>query len=185
MKFDLQKATDGFLMLLCVCLSVVNWHLLRDNNIWREAAERRTRMFEAQVGTRAPQIFGLDDRGNKVLVDFGSGAKKTVLLIFSTTCGVCDQNWPTWQQMMRDADKNSVRFVSITLFPTIPQEYIDRHRLHDFPLITELDPQNIIDYHFELVPQTVIIGSTGTIAGVWTGLLKRERLSEVRRALSM
>lgn len=165
----------------CAVLLGVNWLLLTQNRTLKsdlESAEYRLqKRFSATVGETLSEIRGRTRFGAEVTVDYQSGGP-TLVYVFSPTCGYCDETWPTWHQLR---SLPGVRSVAIDLTSRADEAYFGARNVVGFPVISEVDPEITLSHHFNLVPQTLLVGSDGRVLGVWTGPLDDQEVAEIRR----
>jgi peroxiredoxin len=157
--------------------------LLRQNQELRRLATAHLSSLQPRVGAVVSSLSGLDVDGNKISVAFGQDPRKTVLFIFSLSCGVCQENWPAWQRVMKGLDRRAFRLVCVDLSSQVTQDYVTQHDLNGVPVVAQLDPGDLIRYSLRLTPQTIVVARNGVIRRVWTGLLEGSRLRQVEDIL--
>ncbi len=131
---------------------------------------------ELKVGSRVATLAGADLAGNPVSVAYPN-KMRTVLYVFSPSCGWCERNQPSVQSLARSL-RGRVRFLGVSL---------DREGLFDwallqrqeFDIITDLTYRALLTYQFKSTPMTVVITPTGTVERVWFGAYVGETLSAI------
>jgi len=168
---------------LAVFLTTANVLLIRRNRDLQAGLQSARSQLELQPGVTAPPISGKDPHGDPLVIAYGQDRKKTIMLVFSPDCSVCDANWPNWERTLRTAYKEGARVVGVNLAPSLAQEYIDRHGLTGYPVIAQADPSSILSYNFRYTPQTIVIDADAKVQWVWTGELRGKPELEVDRIL--
>ncbi len=114
--------------------------------------------------------------GNTVSYPFPD-SEDTLVLVFSKTCGWCNQNWPHWQQLLSAGLK--INPVLVDLSRSVGPSYLLAHHVETLPLIHELDPAMLEPYKFRFTPQTILVGPGGKVKAVWTGELTVSDLNDI------
>ena len=183
MTYEIKRSVVvGYLCL--TALVVISGGLLLRQNAQLRAARYRD-ILEPRVGTRLPALSGHGPDGAKSVLTYGSRGQKTVLLVFSPTCGTCDENWPKWKNLINGLNKALYRVVAVDLAPRLSRAYVEKHGLDGIQVIADLDPGGVLDYHFRLTPQTILVSSAGEVEKVWTGLLEGNRERDAQKALGV
>jgi len=147
-----------------------------------EAAELKAlQTFEAKAGTVVPSLTGIDfTSGKMVEYTYGIDGRPTLVLSFSPFCGVCEENWPFWQTVIDRFPQEEVRIVAVDLTAKAEWQYLLEHGLgENVPVITELDPASLRDYHLRYTPQTLLICPNGVVEKVWTGRLRESAVTDL------
>jgi peroxiredoxin len=168
---------------LAILLSVTNVLLILQNRDQRETLQAFRNQLELQPGNFMPPVSGKDAHGNPLVVGYGQDKKKTVMLVFSPKCRICDENWPNWQRTLRAADKEGARVVAVNLASTLARDYLDQHGLAGRDVIAQADPNSILAYNLRYTPQTIVIGPDAKVQWVWTGSLSSEHELELSNIL--
>lgn len=104
---------------------------------------------------------------------------RTVLYVFSPSCGWCERNQPSVQSLARFL-RGRARFLGVSL---------DREGLFDwtliqkpeFDIITDLSYRALLTYQFKSTPMTAVITPSGTVEKVWHGAYVGKTLSEIEQ----
>lgn len=116
----------------------------RNRHLANEAAELQ-RALEPSPGTLVPPLSGVDADGMAFSLPHGKDAKNTLLLVFSPGCRVCDENWPLWQDIDRSVNRDRFQVVFVDLSGQVTRDYILAHQIGEFPVISKLDPKELIE----------------------------------------
>jgi hypothetical protein len=170
----------SFLTALLVCLNVA---LIIQNRELKRRISTPPGLLPT-LGAKVSSLVGVGPDRARVVVPFPAGGAKTLLFVFSTTCGVCDLNWPAWQGIAGSLDRRSYRVVYVNLHSAISSEYITKHGVFGGAVLAELDPHSIVALNLRVTPMTVLLGSDGVVEEAWAGLLEGDELASVRAALA-
>lgn len=154
--------------------------------VWHDGVLRRklSALSEPPVGSRLPALKGVDPHGGTVEVNYGEDHRKTLLLVFSRTCRVCEMNWSAWSSALSAVNPSQLRVVYVDLSSKPDSTHLARHRAPADSLVTGPDPATaLIAYNIRLTPQTILITQEGRVLGVWPGLLKGRRMGSLLSAL--
>ena len=61
-------------------------------------------------------------------------------------------------------------------------DYISR-QFKDLPVVTQIDPKDVVDYRLHLTPQTILVDETGKVEKVWSGVLTDANVAEIKRMI--
>ncbi|MCI0540050.1 MAG: hypothetical protein L0Z50_33000 [Verrucomicrobiales bacterium] len=125
-----------------------------------------------------PSLVGTDPGGKPKLIGLAHPDTRTFLFVFSQTCGICDDNWPNWVEIIMHSDRSRTRFLGVNLVQPLESSYA-QNRFQGFTEVITVDRAIAREYRFGFTPQTILLNSDGTIERVWTGLLDRGLLREI------
>jgi len=167
----------------CLLLLAANIALLRQNSQLKSRLSLPPPVLEVAPGTQMPDLRGYDPAGKPLEVLYGKDARKVLVLVFSPTCGFCDQNWPKWQQIISALDRSAVRPVAVDVTSTTNAIFVSQHQLAQVPVFAQVDPRATLDYRFHLTPQTILVDRDGKVEKVWTGVLNDSAQAELKHLL--
>jgi hypothetical protein len=167
----------------CLLLLAANIALIRQNKDLKARVALAPPSLEAAAGAQMPDLRGFDQAGKPVEVAYGKDQRKVLVMVFSPTCGFCDQNWPKWQQVISSLDSSAARPVLVDVTATTNATFISQHQLTSLPVVVQVDPQAVVNYRFHLTPQTILLDHTGRVEKVWTGVLNDSALAELKQRL--
>jgi hypothetical protein len=180
-----NRIVATLVVVLGAVLMLVNVMLVEQNKKLKVLASRPDRALEVKPGTALPPLEGLDISGATNSVRYGQDLRKTVLLILSPRCQVCDGNMPNWKAIINGLDRRSFRLAAVSLQSEGFRAYLSRHGVDNIPTLTKLDPKQMVAYNLALTPQTILIDSDGKVEKVWTGLLRGKDKQDVELALNV
>jgi hypothetical protein len=158
----------------------VNIALIRQNRELKAQLSQPPPTLEIARGSQVPDLRGFDELGRPVEVLYGKEPRKTLLLVYSPTCGFCEQNWPKWSAIVPTLDRTTVRPVLVDVTATSNQAFLAAHHLADVPIFVQVDPRVVLGYRLQLTPQTILVDSSGKVERVWTGVLNDSNTSELK-----
>ena len=127
----------------------------------------------------------MDATGNKTHVAF-DGRGKTLLLVFSSTCGACRQTIPVWNRLLAEGVPSAVRIVGIqTDFPRTPGSG-EPLAIPDlkFKVFGTAETSGALSSKFPAIPAAALVDDNGLVKSVWFGVPSDQQVSELRRALA-
>jgi thiol-disulfide isomerase/thioredoxin len=182
-----------FLLVACVALAALSI-LLTIQNVGLKA-----KIAAASAAANAPQPNSLkagetlapfdvvDAAGRPSHIEFG-GEKKTLLLVFSSTCGACRQTLPVWNRLLAEGPPAGVKVVGLQLDFQQAEESNPNSALAvpdlRFPVYGTAKPQGEPLSKFPLIPAAALLGEGGAVKAVWFGTPTESQVSELRLALA-
>jgi peroxiredoxin/uncharacterized membrane protein YphA (DoxX/SURF4 family) len=127
----------------------------------------------------APPFKALGLEGQEVAITYHGESAKTLLLIFSTSCGACERNLPNWSEIVSKMQGGSCRVMGISLDPlNNTKNYVLKSGIH-YPVFVPVDIEFSRNYKLHLTPQTVLIDNQGRVEQVWIGVLESSQKDEI------
>lgn len=168
----------------CLLLLAVNIALIRQNSRLKAQLSLPPPSLEVAAGAQMPDLRGFDLTGKPVEVLYGKDQRKVLVLVYSPTCAFCDENWPTWQQLISSLDRLAVRPVAVDVTSNTSATFISQHQLSELPVFQKVDPHDVVNYRFQLTPQTILLDHEGKVEKVWTGVLNDSAVVELKQRLA-
>jgi len=164
---------------LCITVAFVglmggNVLLLRQNRELTQAVREYHAQLVLQEGMRVPTLAGQTYRGDRLAVEYGRDRPKTVLLVYSPTCPVCEENWPNWSPLIKAAEHSRTRIIAVDLTGKSRADFLAAHGLNNVPVIASPSPEAILAYRFRYTPETIVISPEGKVERAWIGVLQDE-----------
>jgi hypothetical protein len=128
------------------------------------------------------ELSGVDADGNFEFVGFGVQKQPTLILVFSPTCEVCRVNWPNWDAILHKASSGA-RVVAINLGGHLPNAYLTNHHLNAMDVIAQPFSEGVLEDHFRLTPQTIVVGANGRVKKAWLGALTPRDIRAIEELL--
>jgi hypothetical protein len=177
----LSKPLAGlFLLLICGLLGADALLLRRCRDL---AARPGAASAFTAVGMTVPPLDGVTVGGRPVRVDYSAEPRSTLLLVFSTECHFCEQNWPQWEALAARIDRREYRLVYANLSHSLTSEYIERRRLSADIVLAQVDPNSVIAYGLGPTPAALLVGPDGRVQKAWYGALKDAGLEAMQQTL--
>lgn len=175
----LQKVLLIVLATLGIAMFVVNLALIRKNRELRGQLDAKFDSLEAKPGTLLSPIEGTDAAGKKVTVNWDS-KKYSLVMIFTTICGYCEQNWPNWVSLIEKTNRERVNVILVDLSGEATNGFLHARGVNGTPLV-HVDPAFIITYHVRFVPDSILVGPDGRVVKTWFGVLKQGEEDDILR----
>jgi hypothetical protein len=179
------RALAGLSVAVMIAVNVL---LVTENRRLARALESselaRRALSEVSRGNVVPAIQGRNADGEPMTAEYAGDRRRTLLLVFSSTCPVCEENWPNWRELVVGLDERLVRIVAVDLPSRAPASYLDRHGIRRDWLVRNLNERTVAAYKLNLVPQTIMIGPGGRVEDVVTGVLTDSQVDKLRRTMT-
>jgi peroxiredoxin len=165
----------------CVVLLAVNIALIHQNSQLKAQLSQPPPALELTTGTQMPDLKGFDPEGKPVEVDYGKDPRKVLVLVFSPTCPFCEQNWPKWDQVISSLDRSVVRPVGVDVTSTSQAPFLSQHQLTGLPVFEKVEHHVMLNYRFQLTPQTILLDPAGKVEKVWTGVMTDSAVVDLKQ----
>ena len=177
---------DGIKIALCIGLSVsVAINVLQGTRLLRlaDAGKEQTGQGELRPGMIRPNLELKDLSGRRVMIDFGSTEKSTVLYVFTPSCAWCARNSQNLAALAKQIP-GSYRLVGLSLSGSGLGSFVKAHGI-SFPVYQDPSPDVIATYHLGPTPETLVIAPGGRLSVTWTGAFLGPTRSLVERFFSI
>ncbi len=175
MKWNILLAT------CCLMLLAFNFVLVQQNRNLKARITEPPPGMEVLSGSHVPALNGIDVEGKRLAINYGSAQPKALLFVFSPTCGFCNDNWPKWWRLFSSLDRTAVRPVGVDVSSSATSFYVNDHQMAGIPVLTQVDPKAVVDYHLRLTPQTILVDGSGRVEKVWSGVLDDSNVAEIQK----
>jgi peroxiredoxin len=162
-------------------LLAVNIALIHQNSQLKAQLSQPPPALELTTGTQMPDLRGFDPDGKPVEVLYGKDPRKVLVLVFSPTCPFCEQNWPKWDQVISSLDRSVVRPVGVDVTSTSQAPFLSQHQLTGLPIFEKIEPHVMLNYRFQLTPQTILLDPAGKVEKVWTGVMTDSAVADLKQ----
>jgi hypothetical protein len=170
------------LVVLCVLLLASNvFLLLKAQSLERSYQSLKKFSLEVKSGTRVPPIEGFDLQGGWRQVTYGQDGA-LVVFAFSPACAFSDRNWAMWERLL-PSGRGGQRAVFIDVSKTVGSAYLASHATGNAVVVAKPDARTVVSYNLSMTPQTIVVDVTGTIRGVWSGVLNEGDVAEIGERL--
>jgi len=132
-------------------------------------------------GDRVPSVALLSVSGRLEKLSYGAGVPYRLLYAFNTRCPACQNTLQAWKQLAAEVQA-SIQIIGVandSLTATV--KYQREHSLN-YPVFVAADTLFKKQYKISFVPQTILLDSSGTVQGIWTGVLQDSQLVRIREA---
>ena len=85
--------------------------------------------------------------------------------------------------MISSLDRSVVRPVGVDVTSTSKAPFLSQHQLTGLPVFEKVDPKAMMNYHFQLTPQTLLIDGDGKVEKVWTGVMTDSAVADLKQRL--
>jgi len=130
-------------------------------------------------GDRASSFMAIDLNGRLRAIDYPDEAKKTVLLVFSTECAVCEKNMVFWNDFFERADSSRYRITGIAKNDLLELTLFAESKNLKFPILMSDDLSFWWSYKLFRLPQTILVNERGEVEHVWQGVLNNSSQEKI------
>jgi thiol-disulfide isomerase/thioredoxin len=175
-----------FLGVACAALAVLTLLLSWQNRSLKAelaAAAGAPPAGALKAGDTLSPFDVVDGTGKQSHIVF-DGHGRTLLLVFSSTCGACRETIPTWNRLLAEGVPSAVQVVGIqTDFQHGGTAAVPIPDLR-FPVFGAANPAAEPMSKFPAIPGAALIDATGAVKSAWFGVPTDAQVSELRRALA-
>jgi len=111
---------------------------------------------------------------------FNSGGRPTILYVFSPFCRFCEENESNLHAMLLKTRARAT-LLRVSLTDVTLREYVTKHQIADPVYVAS--PDSINKYRLSFTPQTVLVGASGSVQKVWSGVFSPTIESEMEASL--
>jgi hypothetical protein len=183
--YQIRRSTVLLAAALAVGLIFSNATLFSQNRRLKSRDGALPASIVPTVGASLPPLVGVDLQGKKLDLSYGGDPRKTILLVFSPSCGVCTINWPVWESLAKEADPGLYRIVYASTTSGVTSDYTSLYGISNSLVFSRLDPKSQIAYKLQFTPETILIGADGNIERVWLGLIDGAQLEDIQRTIGV
>jgi peroxiredoxin len=129
-----------------------------------------------KLGTRVGPVVGKDITGKPVTLEPQS-ANGTILYVFAPDFGWCKKNRDNIRSVVAAATARGMKVYAVTLVEQGTKEFLAEHQLA-VPIIVPSESTKKA-YGMGGTPQTIVLGSDGTVARNWKGAFSNKTASDI------
>lgn len=163
-------SVSAFLVVAVAALLAVNLLLLAQNRRLKASVAAQPETTTLRRGTTVPAFQGRTWLGEEIRVDFDT--QRRVLFFFSPECHWCKETRSVWDEIVRTMDRSRYQPVAIATEPDGAQEFVVGTSLETIPLLVDFPEGLLKQYDIEIVPQTIVVDSSGRIEHAWAGAFR-------------
>jgi peroxiredoxin len=161
------KLIEALLWIAALAVLAVNIALYRENRRLREAAAP-----QIASGTQLHMLSGLPLNGRVDPVSLPSANSKLLIITFSPGCPACQANQQGWMRLANTLKQNGLRMLWVSRDPVeVTREYCLMHGIPLDDVVADPPYRTYLQLGLARVPNTVLVGSGGTVDKVWSGRL--------------
>jgi hypothetical protein len=137
-----------------------------------------------QSNQRVPELTSRDINGNPVEIHYSDESPYTLLIWFSPSCHVCEENLDFWKQLLGPALPHKVRYLALCA-ATVEEAraYASAHGI-SYTVVAVTDDRLVSAYNGYVLPQTALISPNGLIVESWAGALGSAQQDNIRSTLN-
>ena len=172
------------LIVLVLVMGVEILFLVQENKKLREAlSHSRGPVKILSPKENVPSLAGVNLKGEEFKLSYPS-SEITVLFFFSPDCPACEENLDFWKKLYQNHSSEKLRIFGATNSDRDKtEEFVKKFQL-PFPVIIVSDLSLLDKYKVEVVPQTMLIDTSGTVQKVWPGPLPENYRKEIESMIS-
>ncbi|HEX9970673.1 MAG TPA: TlpA disulfide reductase family protein [bacterium] len=136
-----------------------------------------------QPGDHVQSFMAIDLNGRLVTIGYPDEAKKTVLLVFSTECAVCEKNIAFWNDLFKRADSYRYRIIGIAKNDPVELKLFAESMNLKFPILMSDELSFWWYYKLFRLPQTILINEQGAVEYVWPGVLAKSVQAKIQKLI--
>jgi peroxiredoxin len=131
------------------------------------------------IGVTVPPLTVKDLAKNDTVLDCTRAGKPTVLYVFTPACGWCRKNLPNIRALAASRG-DRFAFVGVSLSDLGLRDYVEANKLA-FEVYSSPARETIEAYRLGSTPQTIVVGSNGTVIRNWIGAYRGDVQEDVER----
>ncbi|HVP37242.1 MAG TPA: TlpA disulfide reductase family protein [Terriglobales bacterium] len=171
------------LIVIVIVMGVEILLLVKENKKLREALSRsRGPVRILAPEEKVPSLVGVNLKAEELKLIYPS-SEKTVLFFFSPDCPACEENLEFWKTLYKNNSSKKVRIFGVTNSDRDKtEEFVKKFQL-TFPVMLISDLKLLDKYKVEMVPQTMLIDTSGKVQKVWPGPLPANYKKEIESSI--
>jgi peroxiredoxin len=172
------------LIVLVVVMGIEILYLVNENRKLKNALKRpRGPIKILNPEEKVPSLLGINLMGEELKVEYSS-SQRTILFWFSSACPSCEHNLNFWKDIFQKHNSKELRFFGVThTGEEKTEEFVKKFQL-EFPVIIVADFSLLDQYKVEVIPQTMLIDSSGVVQKVWPGPLSENYKKEIQEMIA-
>jgi len=161
------KVIEILLWIAALAVLIENTVLLRQNRRLIQAAAP-----QITAGTQLQMLSGLGLDGRIEPVSLPSAGSKLLIITFSPGCPACQANQEGWTNLVDMLKSKGVRVLWLSRDSIdITRDYCLKHGIPLVQAVADPPYRTYLELGLARVPNTVLVGSGGTVEKVWPGRL--------------
>jgi peroxiredoxin len=179
-----KNALTILLFVIIVIMGAEIVYLTLQNRKLRAAIEDPSNFYRTlQSDQRVPELQSPDISGNQVEIHYSDQSPYTLLIWFSPTCHVCEENLSFWTELLSAPPSGKLRTLVLCAGSEAEaRAYVTQHSF-PFPVVSVVDDRLVSAYNGYVLPQTALISPQGVIVESWPGALGTAQQDGIRDIL--
>lgn len=104
-----------------------------------------------------------------------------LVLYFSPSCHYCEENWPNWDGLLREARLRKLRVVLTSRGGPPEEEFVRTHDIHEDETLFQLSESTIDSMRLDAAPSTILMSPQGVVLKAEVGVLSAEEVKTFKR----
>ena len=164
-----SKVMEIFLWLVASGVLAENIFLFLQNRRLNEALAP-----QITAGMQLQMLSGIAFDGRLEPVSLPPAGSKLLIITFSPGCPACQANQDGWMKLASTLEQKSVRVLWVSRDPIeITRDYCAKHGIRLSDTLADPPYQTFAQLGLARVPNTLLVGTNGTVEKVWPGRLDR------------
>lgn len=136
-----------------------------------------------KIGDTVPAFSVISLDGIKQDIHYAHRSKKTLLLIFNTTCPACKENAINWIELWKHYDTTKAFVYPVSFHKKERTAEYKKSFLLPFDIYLPKDSTLLKNYKPNAIPLTLLIGAGGIVEKTWAGILTPTQMDELNAAI--
>ena len=146
------------LLLVVACLAA----LWQNRSLHRQVVDYE-KLLTPLPGSAAPPLEGVDWRGARQLIIYGTDHRPTLIYNFSQKCPYCQKNWDSLRALQA-LEPQRLRIVYIdSVGDVFNPDYLAANGMSQSTLLVQLSPAAKYIYEARLMPQVLLVNAEGKV----------------------
>jgi peroxiredoxin len=161
------KAVEVLIWITALALIATNVVLFRQNRQLREAAAP-----QIAVGEQLQMLSGVTLNGHVEPINLPGANSRLLVITFSPGCSACQANQEGWAKLANSLEQKGVRVLWLSRDPVdVTRKYCLMHGIAPSDTLADPPYRTYKQLGLARIPNTVLVGSGGTVEKVWAGRL--------------
>ena len=174
-----RRLSQGFSLLLVVCLCIANGLLIKQNRDLKATLARLAKQPELlKSGQQVPSFIANTLSGQRRGINYADCAK-TVLFVFTPQCAACEQALPYWREIKAGCARNQYQVFGVSLDDSPHTSAFLASKGLSLEAFVGIDAETKEAYKLTLTPQTIVIDNNGNVEKIWPGVFSQAAKLEV------
>lgn len=167
MKFEKSQILLAIIAAILVATNI----LLILQNIRLRSMVEGAKFFVTDVGYRFDDLNIKRLDGNEETLSFSNENRNTLLLVFSSNCEYCTQQYSAWLDLVQGLDKSKWQVLAVTADSDFEKlrDHLSKYGLESFKVVS-MTKADLERSRMRFTPMTLALSPSGDVKKVWPGL---------------